>query len=174
MADEMLHTFLFADISGFSLLTEREGDEVAADMAIHFVSAAATIAEKYGAEVVKGVGDAVMIRCDCPAESIRMGLELVAEFDDDPALPQIHAGLHIGPAIRRAGDWFGATVNLAARMAEAACAGQLLVTEAAKAAAGELGSTHWMGIGPLRFKNIQRPVEVYAAYRTPVPSLLVA
>lgn len=174
MADQMLHTFLFADICGYALLTEREGDEAAADTAIHFVSAAANLAGNYGAELVKGVGDAVMLRADSPAETIRLGLDLVAEFDEDPALPQIHAGLHVGPAIRRAGDWWGATVNLAARVADAACAGQLLVTEAAKAAAGEVGSTHWLGVGPLRFKNIQRPVEIYAAYRAPVQSLMVA
>jgi class 3 adenylate cyclase len=159
-----LQTFLFADISGYSRLTELGGDEAAAELAIRFAAEAERIAREHGAEVVKRVGDAVMLRCSCAAELIRLGLRLQDELGNLP----IHAGIHTGSAIERSGDWWGATVNLAARVAAAAGAGQLLITEAARSAAGELGQTRLRGLGRLQFKNISSPVRVYAVSRAPV------
>ena len=97
------------------------------------------------------------------AASIQLGLDLPAEFGEDHALPPIHVGVHTGPALRRAGDWWGATVNVAARVAEAAEAGQLLVTEATRVAAGHTSSAELRVLEPRRFKNIPLPVPVYAA-----------
>ena len=94
---------------------------------------------------------------------MRLGLDLLAEFGEDHALPPIHVGAHTGPALRRAGDWWGATVNVAARVAEAAQAGQLLVTEATRLAAGRTTSAQLRALEPRRFKNIPLPVPVYAA-----------
>jgi len=163
MTEGHLHTFMFADICGYSLLTEADGDDAAADVAIHFLSEASSLAREHGAEVVKGLGDAVMVYADDAAEAIRMGLNLLTTFGEDPDLPCIHVGVHTGPALNRAGDWWGATVNLAARVAGTAEANQLLVTEATKQAAGDMASTRLNGLGARRFKNIPLPIQVYAA-----------
>ncbi len=72
-------------------------------------------------------------------------------------------GVHTGPALKRAGDWWGGTVNLAARVAGTAEADQLLVTEATKVAAGDMASARLRGLGPRHFKNIPLPIQVYAA-----------
>lgn len=165
---------MFADICGYSLLTELDGDEAAADVAIHFLAEASSLAHEHGAEVVKGIGDAVMVYAEDAAGSIRMGLDLLARFGEDPALPPIHVGVHTGPALKRAGDWWGATVNVAARVAGAAEAGQLLVTEATRLAAGNMCSARLHGLGPRRFKNIPLPVHVYLASCAPAPSQMVA
>jgi adenylate cyclase len=154
-----LHTFLIADISGYSALTEIDGDEAAAEVAIQFACEVSRLAAEHGAEVVKTLGDAAMIRCDSAADAIELGLRLHHGSD---ALPPLHAGIHTGPAIARAGDWWGATVNVASRVAAAAESGQLLVTEAAKRAAGT-ASDSLRDIGPLFLKNISAPVRVYAA-----------
>jgi adenylate cyclase len=167
MAEQNLHTFLFADIAGYTLVADQHGDEAAADLALYFLSRASSLASTHGGEVVKCLGDAVMIRTEDAADSIRIALDLVTEFGRDPALPAIHAGLHTGPAVRRADDWWGATVNLAARVAAAACAGQVLVTETSRLQAGQIASTRWRGLEPLRLKNIRMRVKVYAAYRVP-------
>jgi adenylate cyclase len=167
MAEQELHTFLFADIAGYSLVADQSGDEVAAELALHFLARASYIACEHAGEVVKCLGDAVMIHVEDAAESIRLALDLVGECDDDASLPAIHAGLHTGPALRRADDWWGTTVNVAARVAAAARPGQLLVTEAARLEAGELASTRWRGLEPLLLKNIRFPVQVYAASRVP-------
>jgi adenylate cyclase len=157
------HTFMFADICGYSLLTEADGDDAAAEVAIHLLSEASSLAREHGAEVVKGLGDAVMVYADDAAQAIRMGLELLTAFGEDPDLPCIHVGVHTGPALNRAGDWWGGTVNLAARVAGTAEANQLLVTEATKKAAGDMASARLHELGTRTFKNIPLPIQVYAA-----------
>ena len=171
MATKDLHTFLFADISGYSRLTEISGDEAAAELAIRFAAEAERIAREHGADVVKRVGDAVMLRCDCAAELINLGLRL---HDELGGLAPIHVGIHTGYAVARSGDWWGATVNVASRVAAAAEAGQLLITEATRSAAGELGRTRLRGLGMLRFKNITSPVRVYSVSPGPVAARPVA
>jgi adenylate cyclase len=167
MVEHELHTFLFADIAGYSLVADQSGDEAAADLALHFLSRASSIAGAYGGQVVKSLGDAVMIHAEDAADSVRLALELMSDFGRVAALPPIHAGLHTGPALRRADDWWGTTVNVAARVAAAARPGQLLVTEATRLQAGHIASTHWRGLEPLWLKNIRLPVLVYAASRVP-------
>jgi adenylate cyclase len=165
------HTFLFADIAGYSLLTEMDGDEAAADLAMRFMSRASTIAAGHGAELVKGLGDAVMLRADDAGDALRLALDLRREVDRDDLMPPIHAGLHTGPAVGRGGDWWGATVNIAARMAAAAGPGQILLTEATRRAAGKTDSIRLRELGPLRLKNITLPVQVYAASAVPAGAL---
>ena len=149
-----LHTFLLADLSGFSTLAERDGDDAAADIAIRFADEVAELAVQHDAEFVKSIGDAVLLHCVNPASAIELGLAL-------PPEPLVHAGIHTGPALNRAGDWWGTTVNVTARVAAAAKAGQLLVTEAATHAAGELARALLREVGSLRLKNICSPVRVY-------------
>jgi adenylate cyclase len=164
MSDGRLHTFLFADISGYSALTEQDGDEAAAELAISFASEVARMAEQHGGELVKTIGDAVEVHCLDAAEAIALGLRLQSDL---AALPPLHIGIHTGPALERAGDWWGATVNVAARVTASAGAGQLLITEATKQAAGRLSRTVH-GLGPLAMKNIAAPLWVYSPYRSDV------
>ena len=161
-----LHTFLFADISGYSRFTELGGDEAAADAAIWFASEVSRLAPDHGAELVKTAGDAVMVHCVNAAAAIELGLRLHVDLRaewEELAFPPIHVGIHTGPALKRAGDWWGATVNIAARVAAAAHAGQLLITEAAKQAAGDVGTVQLREVGPLRLKNISAPIWVYSS-----------
>ena len=163
MAFDPFHTFLFADLVGFTALTELEGDEAAADAAVRFTATSEAIAADHGAHVVKSLGDAVMLRVPCAAQAVRLGLRLHAELDAAGGLPPIHAGAHTGAAVERGGDWFGAAVNLAARVTCAARAGELLVTEATAAAAGELGDVELDSLGPQSFKNVAARVPLYSA-----------
>lgn len=166
MAEPALHNFLFADISEYSRLSELGGDEVAADLAIRFACLAGKIAGEHGAHVVKQVGDAVMLRADSATELIALGLRLHRDLG---SLPPIHVGIHSGPAVARSGDWWGCTVNIAARIAAAAAAGQLLVTDATRRAAGNRCPASLRGLGTMQLKNISTPVQVYEA----VPRLAV-
>lgn len=171
MAEQELHTFLFADISSYSRLSEEGGDEVAAELAIRFAEATVRVAREHGAEVVKQVGDAVMVRCDCAAELVCLGLRLHEEVGERTP---IHAGIHTGRALERGGDWWGTTVNVASRVADAADAGQLLITEATKRAAGDLGATRLAGLGVMHLKNISAPVRVYSVSSAPAPARALA
>ncbi|MEA2396519.1 MAG: adenylate cyclase [Thermoleophilaceae bacterium] len=158
-----VHTFLFADLVGFTALTERRGDDAAADLAARFGTEAARLADQHGAQVVKHLGDAVMVRGDDAAETVQLGLRLSSELGPAHDLPPVHAGAHTGLAVERAGDWFGAAVNLAARLSTAARGGELLLTEAAVAAAGQLRHVELESLGARLFKNVSAPTGLYSA-----------
>jgi class 3 adenylate cyclase len=158
-----LHTFLFADLVGFTSLAELHGDDVAADVAVRFGGEAARLAAEHGARVIKALGDAVMVRSDSAADALAFGMRLHDELAEIPGMPAVHAGAHTGRAVERDGDWFGAAVNLAARVSAAARGGELLVTEATVAAAGAVDGVELECLGPQTFKNVSVPTSVYSA-----------
>ena len=157
------HTFVFADLVGFTALTEEHGDEAAADVALGFARAVDALAAEYGAEVVKLIGDCVMLRTDHAGDAIRLGMRLVRELPRRHGLPPVRAGAHTGPAVARGTDWFGATVNLAARVTGAARGGELLVTEATAGAAAGEPDLRLVDLGPQSFHNVAGPISVMAA-----------
>lgn len=129
----MSHTFLFADLCGFTAYTHRHGDELAARLALAFHRRAGELAVEEGCDIVKSIGDAVMVRADeCPA-AIRLARRILA-LSELENYPPIRVGVDVGPAVEHAGDWYGSTVNIASRMSDAASPGELVVTERARAA----------------------------------------
>jgi adenylate cyclase len=74
-------------------------------------------------------------------------------------------GMHTGPAVERGGDWFGATVNLAARVSAAAAGGEALLTAATRAACGDVEGVELRERGRRAFRNVAEPVPVCAAVR---------
>lgn len=160
MAD---HTFIFADMSGFTALTEAHGDETAADLAAEFSAAAAPHLRRHEAEEVKTIGDALMIRCNAAASAIRLGLELVHQVGGQHYFPTIRAGMDTGPASERDGDWFGATVNLAARVAGLASGGEVLLTDATRVAAGSPSGFALRERGREQLRNVREPVLLFRA-----------
>ena len=163
-------TFLFADIAGYSALTEAHGDETAADLASAFCRAVADGASASG-ELVKTIGDAVMLRFGDAAEAIRLGLRIPHEIWTGAGRPAASVGLHTGAAVERDGDWFGSAVNVAARLAALAAGGEVLVSAAARHAAGDVPGTHFHDQGEKRLRNLSAPVVVYLAHLADHPSL---
>ena len=107
-------TFIFADIAGFTALTEAHGDLEAAELVVDFACGPRGASIR-PARLVKTIGDAVMLRIASPAEAVRLGLRIIEGFMWDPA-PVVRVGLHHGHAVERDGDYIGATVNVAARV----------------------------------------------------------
>src|SRR2546423_10456578 len=86
-----------------------------------------------------------------------------------PALPPVRVGVHTGPAVSRDGDWYGTTVNVAARLCSAAGGGEVLVSEATRSA-GRLGSQIVLGERRLHWlKNLSRPIAAHVATARAVP-----
>ena len=135
---EIAHTFFFADLAGFTALTEAMGDTDATDLAHDFYRAVAELAAVHDAQVVKLLGDAVMVRAEDAARAIELALAIVHDVGGRHFFPTVRIGIHSGAAIERDGDWFEATVNLAARVAAQAAGGEVLLTEATRHAAGTL------------------------------------
>jgi class 3 adenylate cyclase/YHS domain-containing protein len=157
------NTFMFADIAGYTALTEAHGDEDAAELARTFCRAVAGVASEEGGELVKTIGDAVMIRHPDPARAISLGLRAAGEVLAGHGFPTVRVGMHHGPALESEGDWFGSTVNLAARVAALAAGGEVLLTAAVREAAGELEGVRLESRGEQRLRNVPAPVAVFAA-----------
>jgi adenylate cyclase len=157
------HTFLFTDLVGFTALTAARGDDSAADVALAFYRRVRALLPTHRGEEVKAIGDALMIRCEDAGLAIRLGLRIVSDLEEDPDCPPVRVGMHTGPAVEREGDWYGTTVNVAARLCAAAGGGEVLVSDATRDAAGSLRKVdlgeqrlHWL-------KNVTEPVAAHLA-----------
>ena len=163
-------TFLFADIAGYSALTEAHGDETAAEIADGFCRAVGEAAADEG-ELIKTVGDAVMLRFEDPCAAVLLGLRVPHEVWTGHGLPAAAVGIHQGPAVERAGDWFGSAVNVAARLTALARGGEVLVSGAVRDPAGALPGVRFEAQGEKSLRNVSTPVAVYAAKFEEHPSL---
>ena len=163
------HTFLFSDLVGFTSLAAAHGDDRAADVACEFYGQVRRLLPEHRAEEVKTLGDALMLRCDDPRSAIALGVRIVRELEAVPGFPPLRVGMHTGPAVYREGDWYGTTVNLAARLCGAAGGGEVLVSEATREAAGPVRGVafeerrlHWL-------KNVTEPVAARLDTERPPP-----
>ncbi len=160
---QTLHTFLFADLSSFTALTEAHGDEEAADIAADFYESVRATVSKYDAAAIKEIGDAVMIRCNDAAQAVALGIDLVGEIGTRHGFPSVRVGMHTGPAVEREGDWFGATVNIAARVADLAGGGEVLLTDATRRAGSGIDGIELRKRGEHELKNVSESLMLYSA-----------
>lgn len=126
-ADHAPPGLVFVDLTGFTTLTEDAGDDIAARLAATLAEVAEQAATRHSGRVVKLLGDGAMLHFEQPLDAVRAALDLIASIAES-GLPAAHAGVHSGPMIRRDGDYFGRTVNLAARISGQAAPGQVLVS----------------------------------------------
>jgi adenylate cyclase len=160
------HTFLFADLAGFTALTEAHGDEEAADLAADFFQSVRTLLPEYGATEIKVMGDELMIHAEDADAAVRLATCIVCEIGAQHGFPTIRIGVHTGPAVERDGDWFGSAVNLAARIAAMATGGEVLLSDQTREAAGEIEGIDLEQRGRRELRNVREPVLLYAAVRS--------
>ncbi|MHB8509922.1 MAG: YHS domain-containing protein [Candidatus Dormibacteria bacterium] len=151
-------TFAFVDLAGFTALTEAHGDEDAADLVERFVEITTSSLAPED-QLVKCVGDAVMLTSLKPGAGVALMRRLYEGFRMETNFPLPRAGLHHGPAVERGGDFFGSTVNVAARVAAHASAGQVLATPQVASAARQLG-VGMVELGLVRLRNVEEPCEL--------------
>lgn len=159
------HTFLFVDLAGFTALTEAHGDEQAADLATAFCTRMRKIAPRFDAEVVKSIGDAVMLRCQSADAALDLALEILDQEDARSGFPGVRIGMHSGPATERNGDWFGASVNVAARVSAVAAGGEIVLTDETVAGAQNLDDVELQRLGSRNLRNVTDAVTLYRASR---------
>ncbi|MGW0163086.1 adenylate/guanylate cyclase domain-containing protein [Mycobacterium sp. NPDC003323] len=151
---------VFADITGFTTYTEAHGDHRAAQLATSFAEIAASVLGP-GDEMVKTIGDAVMVTCATTVAAVGFLRRLNRETSRISGFPLLRVGMSEGPLVRRGGDVFGATVNTAARLVAVARPGQVIADHATVSAAGHQGGLTAAPLGALRLRNIDLPVEAY-------------
>ena len=153
----------FLDLSGYTRLTEERGDEAAAEMAATFGQLVQRSAHRHGGRPIKWLGDGVMVHFREPAAAVLSALEMVERI---PAadLPPAHVGIDAGPLIFQDGDYFGRTVNMAARIATCASAGHVLVSDEVRRVTTD-PSVKFVEIGSVELKGVSRPVRLHQARR---------
>jgi adenylate cyclase len=124
------------------------------------------VAARHRGEVVKMLGDGVHFHFPDPDDAVRASLEIV-ESVRSRGLPPAHVGVNAGPMIYEEGDYFGRTVNIAARIASRASADQVFVGEDASREVTPIGF-RLVDVGRLDLKGISQPVTVYEAVRDDV------
>jgi class 3 adenylate cyclase/YHS domain-containing protein len=158
-AETVERTFTFVDLAGFTALTEAHGDLDAVDLLDRFISLARESLSA-GDELVKSIGDAVMLASPGPGAAVAALAGLWERCSETSGFLLPRAGAHHGPAISRDGDYLGGTVNLAARVAGHAGGGQVLVTSAVALAARATG-LEVAELGSRRLRNMVTPVELF-------------
>jgi hypothetical protein len=136
---------------------ERTAMELAAQLGGDFLP------REHGGVPVKWLGDGVIIHHQEPAGAVLSALGLVAQLPE-AGLPPAHVGVAAGPVVAQGGDYFGRTVNLAARIAAHAGAGQVLVSASVANSAPPQG-VRFVEQGELPLKGFARPVRLLEACR---------
>jgi adenylate cyclase len=153
----------FLDITGCTRLTEERGDAAAADLATRLATLVRRSAQEHDGTPVKWLGDGVMFYFRAPAAAVLAAVEM-AEVVGRQGLPPAHVGVHAGPVIFQEGDYFGRTVNLAARIAEDARPGEVLASQAVVDAA-DGGPVRFTEIGPVELKGVPGALRLHTAHR---------
>lgn len=153
--------FSFIDLAGYTRATEEHGDEAVARLAVDMAKIVDRIANDHGGQVVKWLGDGVMVYFRDPARSVPATINIVREAPDHVGLPA-HAGIAAGPVVVQDGDYFGRTVNMAARIAAHATAGQTLVSSEV-ASLTPPDAARFEGLGPVELKGFREPVTLFEA-----------
>jgi adenylate cyclase len=153
----------FLDITGYTRMTEERGDEAAAELAAKLATVVRGASREHGGQPVKWLGDGVMFYFPNPAEGVVAALDMV-EGVAAVALPPARVGIHAGPVIFQEGDYFGRTVNIAARIADVARPGEVLVTQEV-VDAGDLEGVGLTEIGPIELKGLSEPLRLHSVRR---------
>jgi adenylate cyclase len=149
----------FADLAGYTRMTEEEGEEQAVDAVERFVeSVELTLPDD--ARVIKTIGDAVMVVGTDASALVDWAVAFQSRQRERP-LPRI--GMHAGEALYRDGDYFGRDVNIAARVSARSAGGEVLVTRPVVQAAGP--HLRFERIGEIKLKGFSRPTEIFLARR---------
>jgi adenylate cyclase len=155
----------FADLVGFTSLGEELPPEDLEQLSQRLADLARDLAVP-PVRFVKTIGDEVMLVSAEPVPLLDVVLQLVAAADEDEALPRLKAGMATGPAVSRAGDWFGRPVNQASRVTGVARPGAVLLAETAREAVGDAPGFEWSFAGARRLKGIRDEVKLFRARRS--------
>lgn len=149
----------FADLSGFTSLTQMLTTTELTNLLNEFSAAASDVVHADRGRVVKFIGDAVMWVSSSPEQLVQAAVDLVGHPRARQAHLQVRAGLDFGTVLAIGGDYFGNAVNLAARLVQAAEPGQVLVSEAVHQAVPDWPAT---AQDSLTLKGFDRPVPAFA------------
>ena len=144
----------FADMVGFTMLSQHLGDEELAAVVARFEELAHDTVVALGGRVVKMIGDEVMFVVATAAGAAQIGLSLAEAYATDDLLSDVRVALAIGPVLVKDGDFYGPVVNLASRLVGVAHPGTVLISDEFRAALDAEGVTD-IDTRPLRTRTLK-------------------
>ncbi len=159
----------FVDLVGYTSLSGQLSPGELSALIARFEEAAFAAMAGHDGRIVKHIGDAVMYVTLDAASAVEVALDLIDRFEGSGVAPR--AGIATGLLLTRAGDYYGREVNLAARMADLAVGGEVLVTAEAREALRATGSASEAarfaieGAGRRNIKGFDEPVALWSVTR---------
>jgi len=144
----------FADMVGFTMLSQHLGDEELAAIVARFEELAHDTVVALGGRVVKMIGDEVMFVVPTAGSAAQIGLSLAEAYAGDDLLSDVRVALAVGPVLVKDGDYYGPVVNLASRLVNVAHPGTVLVSDEFRDALVAEGATD-IDTRPLRTRNLK-------------------
>ncbi len=160
---ERVPAMCFLDLVGYTRLTEERGDQAAAELVESLAVLVRRSSRVHGGAPAKWLGDGVMFHFREPAGAVLAALRMVEELPE-AGLPPAHVGVAAGPVVAQGGDYFGRTVNLAARIAGRAGAGQVLVSQRV-VEADPPQDVAYVDVGEVQLKGFPGPMRLLEACR---------
>lgn len=154
---------VFVDLSSFTPLAEAMGDLKAAEVLDRFSSLVRDAVTRGQGRVVKQIGDAFMLVFGDARSAVACALDIEAKTSAEPQFPAVRGGIHWGPVLYREGDYVGANVIIASRLAVQADRHQVLLSDAARKEAGSLPGVDFVRQDRRRLKGLAGEIEVFEA-----------
>jgi class 3 adenylate cyclase/YHS domain-containing protein len=164
--------FVLADLAGYVALTEAHGNVGAAAVIERFVDLTRG-ALAPGARLVERVGDQVVVAADDLDAALDTALQLAATAAGEPRFPPIRVGVHAGLVLVRDDTYFGAALNIAARVVAHAQPGQILCTSTVTAGGRDRAGLTLQPLGPVTLRHVLEPVELFELMTAPAPPAVV-
>jgi adenylate cyclase len=153
----------FLDLTGYTALAEEQGDQAAAELAADLATVVHEASRTYDCRPVKWLGDGVMFYFAEPESAIRSGLALIEQAEKAISVPA-RIGINAGPVIVQEGDYYGRTVNVAARIADYAGPHEVLVSDTALRSSG-MDEEDFELVGDVPLRGVPSAVRLHRAKR---------
>jgi len=141
------------------------GDLTAVEVLARFSMLVRVAGDEQQGRVIKQIGDEFMLVFGDPVAAVRCALDIQRRVADEPRFLGTRVGVHVGPVLYRQGDYFGATVNLAARLTSTAARDQVLVSHSVRLAIEDDPDLRIVPLGMRDLKGIDDDVEVFEVRR---------
>ncbi len=168
-SSRQLAAILFADIAGYTALMQKD-EQLALLKLQHFREDLENFVPQFGGEIIQFYGDGCLMIFNSVVHAINCSIHLQKSLKNVPAVP-VRIGAHQGDVILEGGNVFGNSVNIAARIESMSIPGAILLSEKVYSELQNQPDMNLVSLGHFEFKNVEKPVEVFAVAQEgfPVP-----
>jgi class 3 adenylate cyclase/tetratricopeptide (TPR) repeat protein len=157
-----VHTFVIADVRGYTQFTLDQEDDAAALLATRFAGIVEALVDAWDGQVIELRGDEALAVFASARQALRAAVELQARLRDEGFPLGVGVGLDAGEAVEVRGGYRGAALNLAARLCSLARAGEVLASEGVTHLARKVDGLAYGDRGVVQLKGLDEPVKVIA------------